>query len=240
MEMVDWMDGEDDDPCEVSWFWYGWIMVNMETTDNDSYVVEIDCYLVHRLNSVFLYCSIIVRRVVSTMRRLYLFFWIKHDDGYTNNRKNKILLLVLRDNLCYCLFHSPFLSLSRLLLGNATQLYGKNHTRPREIPPSRNSLFLLGVIVPPMGKEDPPVETQRFGTNKPSSPPWLHHLTQTEHLFQSIAERTRQVDSTVHATVELAEWTVLALHAAQNTVVQSFEPSTNTSLTKQEPAENAT
>ncbi|KAK4523095.1 hypothetical protein GAYE_PCTG36G0986 [Galdieria yellowstonensis] len=91
-----------------------------------------------------------------------------------------------------------------------------------------------------MGKEDPPVETQRFGTNKPSSTPWLHHLTQTEHLFQSIAERTRQVDSTVHATVELAEWTVLALHAAQNTVVQSFEPSTNTSLAKQEPAENAT
>jgi len=130
MEMVDWMDGEDDDPCEVSWFWYGWIMVNMETTDNDAYVVEIDCYLVHRLNSVFLYCSIIVRRVVSTMRRLYLFFWIKHDDGYTNNRKNKILLLVLRDNLCYCLFHSPFLSLSLVARKCYPTVWEESHKAP--------------------------------------------------------------------------------------------------------------
>jgi hypothetical protein len=51
---------------------------------------------------------------------------------------------------------------------------------------------------------------QRFTNASNPISPLVQSFLQTEELFQSIVERSRQVDCAVQSTVELAEFTVLA------------------------------
>ncbi|GJD10235.1 hypothetical protein Gasu2_44390 [Galdieria sulphuraria] len=56
----------------------------------------------------------------------------------------------------------------------------------------------------------------------PRVSPLVQSFLKTEKLFQNIVEKSRQVDYTVQSTIELAEFTVLSLHSARDTVVQGF------------------
>ncbi|GJQ09655.1 hypothetical protein GpartN1_g1446.t1 [Galdieria partita] len=59
--------------------------------------------------------------------------------------------------------------------------------------------------------------------------PLVQSFLQTEKLFENIVERSRQVDLTVQSTIELAEFTVLSLHSARDTVVEGVISQNNTS-----------